>query len=87
MQAINAVDISKSFGHVKAVDDINFQVHSGEIVGLIGPNGAGKTTTIRMILDIFKPDSGRISVLGGSAHPAQSGRKKHWSPPASQRYS
>lgn len=65
MQAIKAENISKTFGQVKAVDHISFHVDSGEIVGLIGPNGAGKTTTIRMILDIFKPDSGSISVLGG----------------------
>jgi len=65
MPAIIAENISKTFGQVKAVDHISFHVDSGEIVGLIGPNGAGKTTTIRMILDIFKPDSGSISVLGG----------------------
>lgn len=65
MQAIKAENISKTFGQLKAVDQISFHVDSGEIVGLIGPNGAGKTTTIRMILDIFKPDSGSISVLGG----------------------
>jgi len=65
MQAIKAKNISKSFGTTKAVNNISFNVASGEIVGLLGPNGAGKTTTIRMILDIFKPDTGSISVLGG----------------------
>jgi len=65
MQAIKAKNISKSFGITKAVNNISFNVASGEIVGLLGPNGAGKTTTIRMILDIFKPDTGSISVLGG----------------------
>jgi ABC-2 type transport system ATP-binding protein len=65
MQAIKAENISKTFGKVKAVDQISFHVNNGEIVGLIGPNGAGKTTTIRMILDIFKPDTGSISVFGG----------------------
>lgn len=47
-----------------AVDDLSFAVHSGEIFGLLGPNGAGKTTTIRMIMDIFKADSGTVHVLG-----------------------
>jgi ABC-2 type transport system ATP-binding protein len=57
--------LAKSFGAAQAVRDVSFEVHSGEIFGLLGPNGAGKTTTIRMILDIFKPDRGEISVLGG----------------------
>ena len=49
-----------------AVHDVSFDVQRGEIFGILGPNGAGKTTTIRMILDIFKPDHGEISVLGGA---------------------
>jgi ABC-2 type transport system ATP-binding protein len=57
--------ITKSFGSTQAVADVSFSVRSGEIFGLLGPNGAGKTTTIRMMLDIFKPDSGTISILGG----------------------
>jgi ABC-2 type transport system ATP-binding protein len=47
-----------------AVDDLSFEVHSGEIVGLIGPNGAGKTTTLRSIAGILKPTAGRISIDG-----------------------
>ena len=65
MALINAVNISKRFGSVQAVDNLSFAVKRGEIFGLLGPNGAGKTTTIRMILDIFTPDSGEISVMGG----------------------
>ncbi|MFP4344900.1 MAG: ABC transporter ATP-binding protein [Anaerolineales bacterium] len=57
--------VSKSFGQVEAVKDVSFEVYPGEILGLLGPNGAGKTTTIRMLLDIFKPDGGTVSVLGG----------------------
>ena len=57
--------IAKSFGATQAVADVSFTVARGEIFGLLGPNGAGKTTTIRMLLDIFKPDSGDISVLDG----------------------
>jgi len=66
MPIVNVADISKSFGTTKAVDHLSFEVHPGEIFGLLGPNGAGKTTTIRMILDIFEPDSGEIQVLGGA---------------------
>ncbi len=65
MNAIEVSGASKSFGDTKAVVDVSFEVASGEIFGLLGPNGAGKTTTIRLILDIFKPDRGSISVLGG----------------------
>lgn len=65
MSIINIKNISKRFGETLAVDQLSFQVSPGEIFGLLGPNGAGKTTCIRMILDIFQPDSGEISVLGG----------------------
>jgi len=65
MSIISVNNISKKFGDTQAVRDLSFDVQPGEIFGLLGPNGAGKTTTIRMILDIFKPDSGRIDVLGG----------------------
>jgi len=51
---------------VKAVNDVSFEVYPGEIFGLLGPNGAGKTTSIRMMLDIFRPETGEISILGGS---------------------
>jgi ABC-2 type transport system ATP-binding protein len=64
MNAIEVAGISKSFGTTQAVDDVSFEVARGEIFGLLGPNGAGKTTTIRIILDIFKPDRGSVSVLG-----------------------
>jgi ABC-2 type transport system ATP-binding protein len=58
-------NLKKRFGDLLAVDDVSFEVYPGEIFGLLGPNGAGKTTTIRMMLDIFHPDSGQVSVLGG----------------------
>ena len=57
--------LSKSFGRVQAVKDVSFEVMPGEIFGLLGPNGAGKTTAIRMMLDIFRPDSGEVRVFGG----------------------
>jgi len=64
--ALEVHDISKTYATVRAVDNLSFEVHKGEIFGLLGPNGAGKTTSIRMILDIIKPDAGQISVLGGT---------------------
>jgi ABC-2 type transport system ATP-binding protein len=65
MAILEVSHLRKTFGVVKAVDDLSFQVEKGEIFGLLGPNGAGKTTTIRLVLDLFKPDSGQISILGG----------------------
>ena len=56
--------VSKSFGPVKAVKDVSFEVYPGEIFGLLGPNGAGKTTTIRVMLDIFRPDGGEVTLFG-----------------------
>lgn len=63
--AIQVEGISKSYGDFRAVDNLNFEVRRGEIFAMLGPNGSGKTTTMRMILDILKPDTGRIAVLGG----------------------
>jgi ABC-type uncharacterized transport system, ATPase component len=65
MSSINVNQISKKFGTQPAVDNVSFDVEAGEIFGLLGPNGAGKTTSIRIILDIFKPDSGTVTILGG----------------------
>lgn len=65
MSKILVTNISKSFGKTHAVKDISFDVRAGEIFGLLGPNGSGKTTTIRVILDIYQPDSGKVDVLGG----------------------
>jgi ABC-2 type transport system ATP-binding protein len=64
--AISVERITKNYGDFRAVDDLSFDVYSGEVFAMLGPNGSGKTTTMRMILDIIKPDSGRISVLGGA---------------------
>ena len=66
--------VAKSFGQVHAVEDVSFEVYAGEIFGLLGPNGAGKTTTIRMMLDIFKPERGAVSVLGGAIDEAKKNR-------------
>jgi len=65
MHTIEVSHIAKAFGDTQAVADVSFDVEQGEIFGLLGPNGAGKTTTIRIILDIFKPDRGTVSILGG----------------------
>lgn len=66
MSEVELSHVSKTFGSVKAVDDLSFNIEKGELFGLLGPNGAGKTTAIRCMLDIFKPDSGSVSILGGA---------------------
>src|SRR5262249_50079089 len=65
MNTIQVDNITKRYGDHIAVDNLSFEVRKGEIFSMLGPNGAGKTSTIRMILDIIKPDSGSIEVLGG----------------------
>ncbi len=57
-------NVTKYYGAFKAVDEVSFSLAAGTICGFLGPNGAGKTTTLRMILDIIKPTSGTITVLG-----------------------
>ena len=64
MPAVEVSHIVKSFADKVVVNDLSFSVAQGEIFGLIGPNGAGKTTTIRMMMDIIKPDSGDVTILG-----------------------
>lgn len=60
--------LNKSFGRIKALDNLNLEINRGELLGIIGPNGAGKTTAIRMACCILKPDSGDILVDGYSIH-------------------
>ncbi len=67
--ALELVHVSKRFGDLVAVDDVSFAVPRGQIVGFLGANGAGKTTTLRMMLNIFKPDSGEIFVFGKAPEP------------------
>jgi len=65
--AVSLRNLVKTFGQHRAVDGVSLEIPRGHIYGLIGPNGAGKTTTIRMILDIIRPDSGEVVVLGTPA--------------------
>jgi ABC-2 type transport system ATP-binding protein len=62
--ALEIRDLSKSFGHIKAVRNASFDVPEGSIFGLIGRNGAGKTTIMRMMMNIYPPDSGEILLRG-----------------------
>lgn len=57
--------VSKNYGQVQALKDVNLEVRGGELVALLGPNGAGKTTAIKLLLGLARPSSGRVSVFGG----------------------
>ena len=64
MNAVLLDNVCKSFGRLHAVDNLSVQASVGSVYGFLGPNGAGKTTTLRMIMNIIRPDSGRIEILG-----------------------
>jgi ABC-2 type transport system ATP-binding protein len=69
VHAVEAKELSKSFGQVRAVDQLNLTVDAGEVVGFLGSNGAGKSTTLRLLLGLLRPSSGEATILG---HPAGS---------------
>ena len=73
-QPVLVEDVSKRFGRMEVVSGLSFEVRAGEVLGFLGPNGAGKTTMMRMVLDIIRPDSGRIEVFGGRPGLAQQQR-------------
>lgn len=65
MQVLDLDRVTRRFGDFIAVGELSFCVSAGAVIGFLGANGAGKTTTLRMILDILRPSSGSIEVLGG----------------------
>ncbi len=58
--------VSRNYGEVRALRNVNFTVHAGEVVALLGPNGAGKTTAVKLLLGLLPPDSGNVRVFGGN---------------------
>src|SRR5664279_4726684 len=62
--AIRADGLSKRYGTVDALRDLDLEISPGEVVGYLGPNGAGKTTTIRLLLGLIRPTSGRAEIFG-----------------------
>jgi ABC-2 type transport system ATP-binding protein len=62
--AVDARDVTKTFGSLRAVDNLTLQVAPGEVYGVLGPNGAGKTTFLRMLFGLVRPDEGQISIFG-----------------------
>jgi len=64
MKAVEVVNVTKKFGALTALSNVNMDVDIGEIVGLIGPNGAGKTTLFNILTGFLKPDSGTVKIFG-----------------------
>ena len=69
-----AVEVSRSYGDVRALDRVSIRVEEGELVGLLGPNGAGKSTLINLLTGVRRPDSGRVELCGGDPRDPRSRR-------------
>ena len=74
MNVVEIAGVTKTFGEHTAVDDLTLTVPRGSIYGFIGPNGSGKTTTLRMIMNILRPDRGKVRVFGETQHGACTSR-------------
>jgi len=61
--------VSKSFGRVRAVDELSFTIREGTILGLLGPNGSGKSTMLKLITGLYRPDAGRVTIDGQEPSP------------------
>jgi ABC-2 type transport system ATP-binding protein len=73
---IEARNVKKTFGDIKAVDDISFEVEAGEIFAFLGPNGAGKSTTISMLTTMLRPTSGKLFLNGHDVTKEQDSARK-----------
>jgi len=71
---LNVENLSKSFGKIKAVNQLSFEVTKGQVFGILGPNGSGKSTTLSMLLDLIQPDSGSFMWFGHD--PSKETRKR-----------
>ncbi len=75
MQILTVEKLTKSFGGLTAVSNVNMVLNEGEMVGLIGPNGAGKTTVFNLLTGVYKPTSGTVTLTRNGTDQAISGRK------------
>src|SRR3954469_11034615 len=73
---IEARNVIKTFGEIKAVDDISFEVKAGEIFAFLGPNGAGKSTTISMLTTMLRPTGGKLMLNGHDVTKEQASARK-----------
>ncbi len=82
--AVVVDDLHRSFGSLKAVDGVSFQINHGQVVGFVGANGAGKTTTMRIMATLDSPGSGQVCIGGHNVvhHPTKVRRLLGWMPDA-----
>lgn len=80
--AIQVQNLHRTFGKLKAVDGVSFDIEQGQVVGFVGANGAGKTTTMRIMATLDYPSSGRVSIMGSNVvnYPAQVRSALGWMP-------
>ena len=89
---VSAVGLTKEFRDfwgrpkARAVNDIDFEIRSGEVVGLLGPNGSGKSTTVKMLLGLLYPTGGRLTVMGRSPRAVETNREIGYLPEESYLY-
>ena len=92
MPVVQAVGLGKTFRDfwnrpkAKAVDDLDFDIQPGEVIGLLGPNGSGKSTTVKMLLGLLYPTAGRLTVLGRSPRAVETKRMIGYLPEESYLY-
>ncbi len=86
MAIVEFKGVSRAFGAVKAVADLDLSLEKGEIIGFLGTNGAGKTTTIKMMTGLIRPDSGDVKVLGGDPACADVRRRLGYMPEVATYY-
>ena len=81
VQTIGLTKVFKDFWRrekVRAVDDLNLEVHSGEVFGLLGPNGSGKSTTVKLLLGLLFPTRGRVTWCSRALLPGRRRRVRRW---------
>jgi len=88
MALIEARNLSKSYGAIRAVADVSLSVDRGEVVGFLGPNGAGKSTTMKLLAGYLRPDAGTASIAGHdvSLEPVAAKRRLGYSPEGAPAY-
>lgn len=77
MTLLKVKDLTKNFGGLTAVSDINMNIKENELIGLIGPNGAGKTTLFNLLTGVYKPSEGSIEFTSNGTTHELSGKKTH----------
>jgi len=73
---LQAIELSKSYASIPAVQDVSFELKAGQILGCLGPNGSGKSTTVKMLTGLLQPSQGRVLFRGEDIHRDLTGYRK-----------